>query len=152
MSNFVVGSEIFVSEFVKQNKILPGLEGFVRYMFFELENDGYFQVRSKQIKEALTFKLVKDLPSLDKVKEEIELVYKIVHPASPNEIGYISSTGTRLTAMLTGKESALPYLFPEDPSAISAEQYYMTSCQALSAHELLNGFMGEFLKVSDGNK
>jgi hypothetical protein len=142
-----IGSVTVVKDFVAQNKVLPGLEGFIRFIFFELEKDGYFISQNRESRESLSFRVVKQLPSLDEVRTEIESLFKIVHPLSPAEIDYVSSTGTKLAPMLTGKESALPHLFPEDPSAVSAEAYYMTAKMCSRAHVMVNDYLAQFFKV-----
>jgi polyketide synthase PksN len=65
---------------------------------------------------------------------------------SPNETEYVSSTGSKLSQMLTGKESALAFLFPEDPSAVSAEAYYMDALVSQYAHRMVNTYLSKLLK------
>jgi thioester reductase-like protein len=140
-----VGETYEVKKVTVNLKILASLEGFLRYMLMELSSvEGFFEVIDSS-REQMSFRLIKPIPNSIAIIDEINLLYTELKPQS-TEIDYVSSTGRNLASFLTGKDSALPYLFPEDPSAVSAEAYYMDARVSKTAHALGHDYISILLK------
>jgi hypothetical protein len=77
-----------MKDLVKDLKVLPTLEGSLRFLFLELEKDGYF-IRdgiNKDHPDLVTFKLKTILPSGALLDGEISRLYPLAHELSPSEV------------------------------------------------------------------
>jgi acyl transferase domain-containing protein/NADPH:quinone reductase-like Zn-dependent oxidoreductase/acyl carrier protein len=119
---------------VKSLNILPSISGFFRYILIELTADGYFDIVNKS-RDEMTFMSRKKIEEMETIESEIERLRALLGPEGM-ESEYVSSTGIHLAEILTGKESALPHLFPEDSSAVSAEAYYLQARMSKMASKL----------------
>jgi thioester reductase-like protein len=104
--------------------VKPTIKSFFKYMFDEMQNDGYFETLNDDIYNPV-YKCVKEFPLLSDIEKTIEKLYAEVTSFSPLEVELVSLVGKKMTSCLTGKESALPILFPEDPNVkADADAYY----------------------------
>jgi thioester reductase-like protein len=103
--------------------IKPSLKLFFKYILDELVIDGYFETSLEDSK--IIYKCLKEFPSEAQVDAKIDRLYSDVISYSTSEVKLISNVANKLATCLTGKESVLPILFPEDPDInASAESYY----------------------------
>jgi acyl transferase domain-containing protein len=142
------GQSYNVEDSANQFAIKPSLKLFFKYILDELVVDGYFETSHGNCDKTI-YKCSKEFPSEPEIDGTIERLYSNVISYSTPEVELISNIAKKLATCLTGKESVLPILFPENPNIkASAESYYRDARVSASGSSAATDIFQVFFKNS----
>jgi NADPH:quinone reductase-like Zn-dependent oxidoreductase/acyl carrier protein len=128
-----VGRLYEYSPLVESLKIIPSISGLFRYFLIQLAADGFFET-TDTTRHQMTFRSLKALRKKEEIDTELENLRSRLSLLGM-ESEFVGSTGDHLAEILTGKDSALHRLFPEDATRVSAESYYVQGRMCKVANE-----------------
>jgi acyl transferase domain-containing protein/NADPH:quinone reductase-like Zn-dependent oxidoreductase/acyl carrier protein len=141
-----LGETYGYSELVHKLQIHRPIQEFFRYILTELAKEGILKVTDNH---QTKFQSLKPLQSPGELAREIHSLRNKLHPSVESEL--VSEIGSKLHDILTGKVSALPYLFPETSStnSPSAESYYIHSKMCNRANNTFSEILAKLTQTTN---
>lgn len=136
-----INQKLNLKEFISHLNILPNQEKLIHRYLDILYEEG---ILSKK-----PWKVVQLPNELKKVEDDIAACVNFIrnHPQETGDAKVTIGCGERLATFLTGKESALSFLFPEDKTTeVCAETFYNESITVNAAHVALTSTLRKIME------
>ncbi len=139
--SYQVSERITVSQAQETWSVLPTHRKLLHQLFTELSKESIIQEVSEESGQLTYWQVCDDLPSKEVVARQREAILKELsaYPALHIEQGLLTRCGSALAEVLTGKQAAIPLLFPQESEASSsATALYRESMGAQAANYILS--------------